>query len=91
MTNKELIEEANRRYPPGTVYHNLDLAGERSIPDCPIEDLPIAPLNERFDIMDQISHNGSITIGINGYGWVFANHKWAEIISLPVINNYQIY
>ena len=91
MTNQELVEEANRRYPPGTVYHNLNMIGEKSIPDCPLDELPIAPSDKRFDIMKHTYASNSVIIGINGYGWVYANHKWAEIESLPIINNYQIY
>ena len=91
MTNEELVREANRRYPPGTSYWNLSMNGEKSNPQCNIKDLPVAPEGQEYTIMKDRASDGSILIGINGYGWVYTNHKWAEIESLPIINNYQIY
>ena len=97
ITDHELVREANRRYPPGTRYWNLNMAGERSEPKKNIEDLPVAPKDRQYDIIKGTkSSDGSILIGIEGYGWVYANHKWAEIaysgvLKAEIINNYQIY
>ena len=86
-TKEELLEEAERRYPVGCKYWNLNLIGEKSNPNVKIENLPSICEDALFKFSNTKSNDGEYTILVYGKGiargWVYSNGKWAEIASLP--------
>lgn len=102
MTEEELLKEAKRRYPPGTKYWNLNLAGERSMgTGAPL----VIPKNVRFVMTDDRSKDGQRMIRVENVdkdsekgnrcwmGWVYSNKIWADF-ELPkpkIINTYSLW
>ena len=81
---KALIQEAIRRYPPGTVYWNLNLAGGRSVPSAKPHLLPVITEDVKFKFSESsCSEDGNpcLTVHQGGsrYGWVYSNGIWADI------------
>jgi hypothetical protein len=62
-----LLEEANRRYPIGTLYKELDNTGKVT-----------GALREASEEANWVVRGESIEVG---YGYVYANGKWAEVES----------
>lgn len=93
MTQEDLLKEAERRYPIGTVYWNLNLAGERSEKHINAKPImvtrKIVPYIERKDFQEL----GPVVALGNSQGFVYSGGKWAEIIVKidQVINNYSIF
>lgn len=85
LETMDLLEEAKNKYPVGTKYWNLDMAGNRSNPGINIEDLPEIPEGVKFIFGDTKSHDGKPVVLVKGpkttHGWVYSNGVWAEIIS----------
>ncbi len=87
MNIHDLLEEANLRYPIGTTYWNLNLAGERSSTYEGAE--PHTRKNRNaadVEMMDFQGYGPVIKIGYMD-GFVYSGGKWAEIVS----QDYQIY
>lgn len=87
---EELLAKAAKNYIPGTKYWNLDLAGNRSQPNCSKEDLPIIPKNVKFSFSHSFKgKDGQPVILVTDLqknqtlGWVYSNQIWAEIVFLP--------
>lgn len=87
MTRKKLLAEANRRYPIGTVYWNLNCIGEKSDtyegakPHIRRYKKEARIVKENFQGLGPI-----IAIG-DSDGYVYSGGVWAEI----VITNPEIY
>lgn len=84
VRDDELLAEAKRRYPPGTRYWNLDMAGGRSQPDSDIKDLPVIDKTVEFKFSNTYALDGKPTICVHQkgttMGWVYSNKIWAEIV-----------
>ena len=80
---KALIQEAIRRYPPGTVYWNLDLVGGRSMPDYKPDQLPVIHEDVQFKFERTLSRDGNPVLCVHQQGttagWVYSNGIWADI------------
>ena len=66
-SDKELLEEASRRYPIGTLYKELNDEGEVT-----------GALREASEDANWVVRGESIEVG---FGYVYVNGKWAEIVS----------
>jgi hypothetical protein len=62
-----LLEEANRRYPIGTMYKELNDEGKAT-----------GALREADQKADWVVHGQSIEVG---YGYVYAKGRWAEVVN----------
>lgn len=80
MINHELLAEAKKRYPIGTVFKSsLNNTARSTVKNGEL----------------YLWRNTDICIDNQGGYSVYTNGKWAEIISMPapqeIINNYSIY
>jgi len=90
LSKEDLLAEAERRYPVGTKYWNLNRAGGKSVPDNTIEELPVIDKNWKFEIADTDSMDGTDIIVVRDkegqtHGWVYAQNTWAEIVEEPKV------
>lgn len=82
LTKQEaLIQEAIRRYPPGTVYWNLDKYGKSMY--SKYHHLPMIQERVEFRFSKSCSEDGNpcLTVYQQGTtaGWVYSNGIWADI------------
>lgn len=92
LSKEDLLAEAERRYPVGTKYWNLNRAGGKSVPSNTIEELPVIGKNWKFEIADTDSIDGTDIIVVRDkegmtHGWVYAKNTWAEIVEEPKIKS----
>ena len=86
---KALIQEAIRRYPPGTVYWNLNLIGGRSQAHREPHELPVIHKDVQFKFDERTYSydcNPLLTVHQKGTtaGWVYSNGIWADIYYTPI-------
>lgn len=104
MEGEELLAEARRRYPVGTKYWNLNMAGGKSDPIRDPKECPKIPPDVKFSFGDTKGSDGKPVVLVtnlkNGHtlGWVHANGCWAEHTTpkpitpkLEIINTYLIF
>lgn len=84
MEIDELLKQANLKYPVGTVYWNLNCAGERSNGNRPHR--RTGKREARVEFTNFGGYGPVIAIG-DYDGYVYSGGKWAEI----VFNHYEIY
>ncbi len=84
MTQKELIKEAESRYPIGTKFKPAHITGDDVI-------------YEVEGGWQECSSLGIKCVVKNGHTWtptLYWEHKWAEIVGQPkseIINNYNLF
>lgn len=101
-TDEQLLVEAAKRYPIGTIYHRVSNDGSKINPDSDNNHLCTVPANVVFKISPtkDINHESIVWVldtKDGAFGWIYANRMWADIIKYPNnhVNNkiieYEIY
>jgi hypothetical protein len=72
MTNKEILEKAKKDYPIGTIYNGLEGDGSEDGTEYNL----VAKFEARWTTVGE-----RIEVGRR---FIYANHKWATIVSKPV-------
>ena len=73
MTKEQIIEQIKKRYPPGTIYKDLNNEGE------PKGNITKITAN-KYIIVDSNLMNGWFN---STPGFIYVSGKWAEIINNP--------